>query len=154
MRLETTRFGEIEFNETDVIHIPNGLVGFNQFRQYIIIPHSENSPLFWLQSVENPSLAFVIIDPILFRPDYQVALDVADAQMLGIDDATKAVAYVIVVIPKDPQEMTANLLGPLVVNPETRIGKQIIMQDSPYTTRHRIIEEMKNAYSSPVNDKT
>ena len=154
MRLETTRFGEIEFTETDVIHIPNGLVGFNQFRRYIILPHSENSPLFWLQSVENASLAFVVIDPLLFRPDYQVALDVADAQMLGIDDATKAVVYVIVVIPKDPQQMTANLLGPLVINPETRIGKQIIMQDSPYTTRHNVIEEMKQAYSSPVDEKT
>ncbi|MFC2076560.1 flagellar assembly protein FliW [candidate division KSB1 bacterium] len=154
MRIETTRFGEIEFQETDIVHLPHGLVGFNQFLRYIIIPHSENSPLFWLQSVDDPGLAFVITDPLMFRPDYQVKLEVADAQLLGIDDTSKAVIYAIVVIPKDPQEMTANLMGPLVVNPETRMGKQIIMQDSPYTTRHYILEEMKQAYSSPVSDKT
>ena len=155
MKVETTRFGEIEFKETDVIHLPNGLVGFGQYRRYIIIPHSENSPLFWLQSVDDPGLAFVIIDPMFFRPDYQVVLDVSDAQAIGIEDISKAAVYAIVVIPSnDPPKMTANLMGPLVINPETRIGKQIIMQDSPYSTRHFILEEMKKAYATPVSDKT
>ena len=152
MRIETTRFGEIEFNETDVIHIPNGLIGFGQYRRFVILPHSENSPLQWFQSLDDSALAFVIIDPMFFRSDYQVVLDLSDSQLLGIDDLSKAVVYAIVVIPTEPSEMSANLLGPIVINPETRVGKQIIMQDSTYTTRHYILEEMKQTYTAPVNE--
>jgi len=154
MNIKTTRFGELKIKETDVIHLPNGLVGFSQYKRYVILPHAENSPLFWLQSLDDPALAFVIIDPLIFRPDYKVTLTPADVEVLGLDDASKAVVYAIVVIPGDPAKMTANLVGPLVINPETRIGKQVILQDSPYTTKHYILEEMKQAYSAPVSDGT
>ncbi|HLK57577.1 MAG TPA: flagellar assembly protein FliW [Chthonomonadaceae bacterium] len=141
----TSRFGTIEVEEDLIITLPEGLIGFEGCTRYVIVHHDENSAFRWLQSLEEPAAAFPIMEPGLFRPDYAPTLSDADARFLEITttDIPILVFSIITVPAGNPQQMTANLLGPIVVNGLTRRGKQVIAQDEGLTTRHRLVEELE-----------
>ena len=140
---QTTRFGEIEVDEDLVITLPNGIIGFEESRRYVVLHLQEKSPFRWLQSLDDGSLAFPIIDPWDFKPDYAPTISDADADQLKLDRDSPKLVFAIVTIPRqEPRRVTANLLGPLVINPVTRLGKQVIVTNEQYTTKHSIMEEM------------
>lgn len=143
MKLQTSRFGEIEVDESDVISLPEGLIGFPELVKYVILDHDTDSPFKWLQSLDDGSMAFVVISPLTFRPDYTVELTEDEIGPLGLSDAEDAVVSVIVTIPPDPKKMSANLKAPLVFNLKNRNGKQFIVRDPQYQTKHFIMEEIK-----------
>jgi flagellar assembly factor FliW len=146
--LETTRFGAIEVEEDLVIRIPEGLIGFEECRQFVVLHEDAASPFRWLQALDNGAIAFPVIDPWTFKPDYQPTITDLDAAALDLYEETPKLVFVIVTVPADkPQAMTANLLGPLVINPLTRRGRQVIVTDDEYTTRHGIVQEMSRAKS-------
>lgn len=143
LQVATTRFGTIEVEPDLVITFPEGLIGFEKFTQYTVVCTDERGALRWLQSLEEPSLAFPIILPGLFRPDYVPAITEQDASFLGLTPQIPAIVFAVVTVPPgNPRDMTANLLGPLVINPVSRIGKQVILQDERYTTKHRVMDEL------------
>jgi flagellar assembly factor FliW len=136
IKVTTTRFDEIEVDEKDVIELPAGLIGFPELKRYVILNHDENSPFKWLQSLDDGAIAFVIINPLLFRADYTVEVNEAEVSDLSIDKEQDAVISVIVTMPSDPQKMTANLKAPLIFNskkPERASGhiKQPRLYHSP-----------------------
>ena len=140
---ETTRFGEIEVDEDLVITLPNGIIGFEESRRYVVLHLHEKSPFRWLQSLDDGSLAFPIIDPWDFKPDYAPTISDADAVQLRINRDSPKLAFAIVTISRqEPRRITANLLGPIVINPATRLGKQVIVTDEQYTTKHSIMDEI------------
>ncbi|MEW6263494.1 MAG: flagellar assembly protein FliW [Thermodesulfobacteriota bacterium] len=140
MKIRTTRFGEMDIDPEATISTPGGLIGFPNEERYVLIRHSPDSPFFWFQAVDNPDLAFVIIDPALFKPDYQVPLPEALISALKADSPEEISVFVIVTIPRqDPQTMTANLLGPLVINTQARLGRQIVLDERQYSHRHPIM---------------
>ncbi len=142
-KVSTTRFSEIEVLEKDVIILPSGLIGFPELKQYILLDHDKGSPFKWLQSLDDGSIAFVLINPLLFKPDYSVEVteeEVADLEITAEEDA---VISVIITMPTNPQNMTANLKAPLVFNLKNRRGKQVILANPEYSTRHNIMEEVK-----------
>ncbi|MBW2092234.1 MAG: flagellar assembly protein FliW, partial [Deltaproteobacteria bacterium] len=123
-----------------LISIPGGLIGFSDQERYVIIEHKPESPFFWLQAVDRPDLAFVIASPYVFRRDYDVQVSKAVLTDLGIEEQQDMAIYVIVTIPHGrPQDMTANLLGPLIINTKSRIVRQIILDDDRYSHQHPII---------------
>jgi flagellar assembly factor FliW len=142
MQIKTTRFGTVELEEDKLIHFPLGLLGFETKQRYFIIDSDEAAPLRWLQCADQPELAFLVVEPGLFFPDYTFDLSAEDREMLQIEkgDADVVVAS-LVVIPDDPTQMTINLMGPLVMNPEKRLGKQVVLHDSNYSTRQRLIPD-------------
>ncbi len=143
MELETTRFGTIKVEEDNIITFPEGLVGLSQYKRFVLIPHGEETPFCWLQSVDEPSFALLVIDPWFFRPDYEVVLSDSDAERLQMQEETpKAVFATVTIPPGRPELMTANLLAPLVLNLSARCGWQVILDDERYQTRHPILEEM------------
>ncbi len=143
MELETTRFGTIKVEEDDIITFPEGLVGLSRYKRFVLIPHGGDSPFCWLQSVDEPSFALFVIDPWFFRPDYEVVLSDSEAERLQMtEDTLKAVFVTVTIPPGQPELMTANLLAPLVLNLSTRRGRQVILDDERYQTRHPILEEM------------
>lgn len=143
MKFNTSRFGEIEVDDDKIISMTEGLLGFQNIRRYVILDHAPDSPLKWLQAVDEPELAFIIMDPLFFKPDYRVHVSAGDLSDLMLDKAENAAVCVIITIPGDhPSEMTANLMGPIVINAEKRLAKQIVLYDGPYSTKHNIIEEM------------
>lgn len=142
MRLDTTRFGVLEVKEDDLIEFPAGIPGFPDMRKYVLIENSEGRIFHIMQSVDDPALAFVLIDPALFVADYkaEVATDEVAELQIGPDD--EAVVLAIVTVPRDnPAAMTANLQAPIVLNPRTRLGRQVVLADSPYGIRHPLLAE-------------
>jgi flagellar assembly factor FliW len=146
-KVKTTRFGEIDVKDKDIVMLPNGLIGFPELKQYVILDHDEKSPFKWLQSLDDGSIAFVLINPLLFKPEYTVEVSEAEVADLEIKDEKDAVISVIVTMPSNPQNMTANLKAPLVFNLKNRKGRQIILNNQEYTTRHNILEEVKKRAS-------
>ena len=153
VKVKTLRFGEMEVKKTDIIQLPKGLVGFPELKKFVMLDHDDNSPFKWLQSLDDGTLAFVLINPLLFRPDYLVEVNQPEVEDLNLTKEEDAVISVIVTMPTNPQNMTANLKAPLVFNLKNRKGKQIILNSSDYGTRHSIVEEMKK-YESQIEKES
>lgn len=143
MKVQTSRFGEIEVNESDVISLPEGLIGFPELTRYVLLDHDTDSPFKWLQSIDDGAMAFVVMSPLTFRPDYTVEVSEEEISVLTLSNPEDAVISVIVTIPVDPKKMSANLKAPLIFNLKNRLGKQVIVKDPQYQTKHFIIEEIK-----------
>lgn len=143
IRVETSRFGEITVEDQDVIELPAGLIGFPELKQYVLLDHDKDSPFKWLQSLSDGGIAFVLINPLLFKPEYTVEVNEAEVLDLGLESEEDAAISVIVTMPSDPQKMTANLKAPLVFNLQNRKGRQVILNNSEYTTRHNILDEVR-----------
>ena len=123
--------------------MPFGMLGFPEEKRYAIIQHKENSPFFWYQSVDDPALAFVITSPFFFVPDYSVSLDDAINQMSWDDERIeeKVELYVVVNIPNgSPNKMTANLIGPILINTDTFQALQMVVTDSPYSHKFPLLK--------------
>ncbi len=141
--IDSTRFGTIEVDEEAVITFSQGLFGFENYRRFVVLCLDEKSPFRWLQSMEEPSLAFVVIEPRHFMPDYAPTISDADAEALGLDEETPYLIFVVVTIPPGkPEQMTANLMGPIIVNAATRMARQVIVEDDGYSTKHSILAEL------------
>lgn len=140
MKFRTTRFGEIEYPEEVVITFPEGVLGYPQDKPYILLEHdTEGSPFKWLQSLSNPDLAFIVIDPAIVDPAYQYMIDVDTARLIGTDRPEDCAVIAIVNVPRNqPHLMTANLKAPLVVNAETRRGRQVVLSTQTYAISMRI----------------
>lgn len=128
-KINTTRFGEIEFKEEDIIHFEKGLPGFIQEKQFIIVQLESGNPLAFLQSVLNPDLAFVITNPFVYYQDYEFEIDEQIKEELEIKDIEDVSVWGILSIPDKFEKTTINLKGPLVINTRVKKGKQIILQD-------------------------
>jgi flagellar assembly factor FliW len=140
MEITTTRFGIVNVNDGSVLRVPGGIIGFSDQQRYVIIEHKPGSPFYWFQALDRPELAFVIIDPLLFKPDYEVHLSAALLGELQVEDPADVSIYVIVTIPQGrPQEMTANLIGPLVISTRARVARQIVLDDEAYSLRHPLM---------------
>jgi flagellar assembly factor FliW len=142
----TSRFGDLRVDEDLVIAMPHGLVGFERCRRFVVVTPDEKSSFRWFQSLDDGSIAFPIIEPRHFMPDYAPTISDSDGRLLGLTQETPKLVFAVVTVPKrDPRSMTANLLAPLIINAATRVGRQVIVTDDQYTTRHSIIEEMERA---------
>lgn len=134
MVIQTSRFGGIEVDDQRFLNFANGLLGFPNDREFALIQTGENSPFYWMQAVHRPELAFVVCDPRMFLPDYRVAIKADDLAQIGLADTGGSQVFVIV--NKVDEMLTANLQGPLVINVATRVGKQLVLSDKRYATRH------------------
>ncbi len=138
MKIMTTRFGEVDCPEADIIEFPEGLLGFEDMKRYILVDVPEFAPLRWLQSVEAPWLAFVLCDPTLLLSDYRVPVPKKDMETIGLASESQGFVYVILVVGGEDRPTTANLKGPVVFNFERRQAKQVVLAESGYSTRHPI----------------
>ncbi len=140
MKINTTRFGELEIDDTSIISFGKGLPGFPDEKRYVLLPHREDSPFLWLQSIENPELAFLVINPFEINRDYSYEIPDDIQTELGITDAEDIQTLALVTIrnEEEPPSVTVNLLGPLVINVEKRTGVQLILDPKRYDVRYRI----------------
>lgn len=134
MKTIQTRFGEVEYDPSHVLHFPEGLVGLDQLKNFLVMPNKKQGPLFWIQCVDDPAFAFVVTDPTNFFLDYLVAPDDREREKLGIDGQGECFALVIVSISED-KEITLNLSGPILYAPATNKALQVILEDPRYDTR-------------------
>jgi flagellar assembly factor FliW len=138
MEVKTTRFGVISIPDDRVITFPKGLLGFGSQRKYCLLEPGADSAFFWLQSVDEPSLAFVVTDPSLFFKEYTVPIK--PEQMVELKLGKLEDAQVFVIVNKVDESLTGNLQGPLVINTVTREGEQVVLADRRWTTRHTLVK--------------
>ena len=138
MKVNSTRFGTIEVKEDEILTFPEGLVGFAACKRFFIYNKEKNHPFFWLQSIDDPKLAFVIADPALFFPDYKISTRKQELAVIDAKGTKDLIICVLISISRDPFQMSANLQGPLVINTGNHKGKQLVLMDTSYNTRHTI----------------
>ena len=139
----TSRFGEIEIDEDTIIRFPSGVVGFPDAQNWVMFDGPDETPFQWLQDCDNPDLAFVLMDPLVINPDYTVFIAPSDLERLKLTSTDEAIVLVILTIPSDPTNMTANLLGPLVFNADKKLAAQIVQTDPSLTTKFPVFGEGK-----------
>jgi len=138
MKIQTSRFGELEVDERRLIRFEKGILGFPDQQRYALIQTGQDSGFYWLQAVDRADLAFVVCDPRLFVPEYRIPVKSEELERLGLSEVDEAQVFVIV--NKIDRVLTGNLQGPLVINVQTRQGKQMVLSDRRYTTRHPLME--------------
>ena len=137
MKVKTTRFGQIEVDRERVIHFPHGLLGFEEDNNFVLIQTNNEGNFFWLQSVDRAELAFVVCDPLLFVPDFQVPKKSEDFEKIGL--ASLDDAQVLIVVNKVDRTLTGNLQGPLVINARNCQARQLVLSEKKYSTRHLLL---------------
>ncbi len=137
MEVRTSRFGVIDIAEDRVITFPRGLLGFPSNTRYCLLQPGDDACFFWLQSVDEPELAFVVTDPTLFVPDYAVPIRSEQLESLGLSRLEDAQVFVIV--NKVGDELTGNMQGPLIINTIERTGEQMVLAEKRWTTRHPLL---------------
>ncbi len=124
-----TRFGEIEYDENKLLHFPCGLVGLPDLHNFIVMPNQNDGPLFWIQSVDNPEMAFVLTDPTNFFLDYKVLPEKEDREHLKIEEGDECLALAVVTVPED-LNITLNLAAPILYSPVQNRAIQVILDDA------------------------
>ena len=143
MRITTSRFGAIDLTEEDLIHFPEGLLGFNDLRNFVLLDDPNDEIFAWLQSCENGQIAFPVLEPELFVSNYKPTLSKSDFEVLQMVATDPMRYFAIVTIPQDPTQMTANLKAPLVINLKKRTGRQCVLQDNNLAIREPIFTRLQ-----------
>lgn len=151
MKVNTTRFGELEVKNEDVINFSEGLLGFEKLTKFFVVDPGDSTLILWLQSTEDESIAFPIIEPKIFKPDYIAKLLPADMNSVELESIAEAKIYSILTIPSDITTMSANLKAPIVINNQKNIARQIVLQDNKLSVKFEMYKELKSyivAYAS------
>src|SRR5690606_30972814 len=143
VKVKTTRFGELEVNSDDIVTFAEGLLGFENLKKYFVVDPGDSTLILWLQSTEDEKVAFPIIEPKIFKPDYIAKLLPADLNGLELDNLQSSKLYSILTIPVNVTETSANLKAPIVINSAKKIGKQIVLQDSKLSVKYEMYKDLK-----------
>ena len=155
MKMDTERFGELEVDKNDIVVFKEGLLGFEKFKKFFVVDPGDQTLILWLQSGEQREVAFPIIEPKIFKPDYVVKLLPAELAGLGLESIAHASIYCVLTIPKVVTEMSANLKAPIIINNQTRVAQQVVLQNSKLEVCYKMYQQLKNAiahYSIPTTE--
>ena len=143
-KINTLRFGELEIEEKDVIGFADGIPAFEDEHEFVVLPYEEGTPYMFLQSMMTPELAFLMTDPFVFFPDYSFELDDENMEKLAINSMDDVLVCTLISVPRSGvADMTTNLLAPVVINRHTMQARQIVLEKTQYTTKHRLFPEKK-----------
>ncbi len=140
MIIHSTRFGEIEIRDEHIIKFPSGLPGFPDETAFVLLPYQPESPFSFLQSATDNNLAFLTVDPFAFFKDYVFELDDQTVDELDLSEDNAPLIINIVAVPEKIENLTANLLAPIVINRQTRTGRQIVLEKTSYTTKEFVFK--------------
>jgi len=138
VKIQTTRFGELEVADDRIIAFPRGVLGFDQLRSYLLMDHGD-TPIKWLQSTEDPDVAFMVVDPFLFFPDYVPDISPVEKKLIDIKDPSEVAIMAIMNVQQDRDPpITLNLQAPLIFNAARMTGFQIVMEKSKFGVREAV----------------
>jgi len=142
MQLQTKKFGEITVNEEDILFFPEGLPGFEHVKKFTLLGRQGmDSLFFWLQSIDEPDLSFVVTDPFAAKPDYFVDAEDSETEQLQLQKAEDVLTLAIVTVPENVKKTSINLKAPVLINLKNNIGKQIIMKNETFPVKYYIMNE-------------
>lgn len=138
MEISTKACGKVELNPDNILTFERGIFGFEGQSRYVLLGKSDDM-LFWLQSIEDEEVAFVVINPQLVIPEYQPEIQIDDLTDLEADEnSLDLLVYAIVVVPEEIKKMTANLKAPIVINIKNKKGKQIVLNNDKYKIKEPV----------------
>ncbi len=145
-KVDTVRFGEIDVEEDKIVHFEQGIPAFEDEHEFIVIPYDAESPYYFMQSLSTPDLAFLLTVPFVFFPEYEFELDDISLKELGIKHQEEVLLYVLITIPGGKvEDMTANLMAPVVINTTNMQARQVVLERSGYMTRHRLFPKKEES---------
>ena len=139
VKLSTSNFGNLSIEKENIITFEQGLLGFEELKQFAIIAVEECLPFEWLVSLEDPMVAFPILNPTLFFSDYKPSLSKDDLVLLDIKKEKDVEMFCIVTLGKKPEDVTLNLKGPILINMKNKIGKQVVLTEDYYSLNQQLI---------------
>ncbi len=144
MEVGTKALGKVGIDPQEILKFSDGLYGFHEFHEFILLSGKEESVFRWLQSVEEPDLAFIIVKPeTILKNAYAPGVVAADLEALQVKSVSECDVYLIVTIPENhPEKMTANLQGPVLIHKEKKIGRQVISTNDNHPVRLPILDQM------------
>lgn len=158
MKIHTSRFGVVEATPDDVIDFPEGLLGFNSLHKFVLLDDPTDDIFAWLQSCEEPAIAFPVLEPELFASTYSIQLTRHDLEGLKLQTQEGVRSFVIITIPQDPTQMTANLKAPIVINVARRTARQCVLQDNQLAIREPIFSRLQQRVvanpQSPIKNQS
>lgn len=131
----------IEYSDADVIGFEAGVPGFEGLKKFLLTMNPEHEPFVWLYSIDNPNIRFLMVNPLLFRPDYSPNMHKEQITDLQVDHPDDLMLFVIVTLNPNPKLSTVNMAGPILINIKRKIGKQVILDDARYSIRERMMPE-------------
>lgn len=149
MRLETSRFGEIDVDEGAILTFTQPIIGFQEFRRFLLIEADDANSVSWLQSVDAGDLAFILMDPRQVVPDYEVKLSKHEMTELAVSSVDELQVFTLVVVPPDRSQVRTNLKAPILINTKLRLGKQTILDKSNYPVQYFLAQNRQEAEESP-----
>lgn len=152
VNINTSRFGELQVNKEDILDFPDGLLGFENLKNFFIVDPGDSTLILWLQSTEKESVAFPIIEPKIFNPEYIAKLVPTDLQSIELESTSHAKIYTILTIPTDISKMSANLKAPIVINNAKKLARQIVLQNSKLNVKFEMYLELKKHIVGYVSD--
>ncbi|WP_199616758.1 flagellar assembly protein FliW [Paenibacillus alkalitolerans] len=144
MKIHTSRFGAIEIDETGIYTFPAGVPGFEYCKQYVLLQPSQDMPFCYLQSVENGDLAFLVTDPFLYYHNYEFQLSESQQIELKITQTEEIAIWSVVTVPASLQDATLNLKAPIILNVREKQGKQVILHETDYGTKHPLLPPVRS----------
>jgi flagellar assembly factor FliW len=136
LTVQTATFGAIEVPENKILRFDEGIPGFPHIHRFAMLEFEELKPFGYLQSLDDPPVAFLVVNPFLFQPSYQFELGETDARSLQAQKLDDVSVFVVATIPEDASDATINLMAPVLINEKSRCGRQVILLDSNYSVRH------------------
>ena len=151
LKILTNRFGEIEAAADRVITMEKPVLGFEGHREFIVVETDDLAPFAWLQSLSDPELAFLVVNPALFFPDYLIEVNRREVADIEAGDNSALEIFVIVTIGASADETTVNLQGPIVINTDSRKAKQLVLANSDYSVRQTLQQRMPAGETSEIS---
>lgn len=152
MIVKSMKLGEVEVPDDKLITLERPILGFENLKQFCLVEMKELVPFLWLQSVEEPAISFLVVNPRIFFPDYKIEINPKEIAELRVARVESVETYVVVTLNRRPEEITANLQGPILINTENNLAKQLILVNSDYQVKHSILEALDA--QNPVVEKT
>ena len=145
MDLETTRFGTVTVDESAIITFTHPIIGFQNFRRFVLMPGPQGSRVNWLQSTESGELAFILMNPEEVVPGYEVDIGPHELAELAVESVDELDVFTLVVVPSDPKQTRTNLKAPILINAAKGLGKQTILEKSSYPIQFILAQAQNEA---------
>lgn len=141
--IQTTRFGQVQFQASDLLTFSDGILGFADLKKFVLLDDPNDDIFAWLQSCDEPSIAFPVLEPELFSEKYNITLAKSDLEAIKKPNLEGTRLFCIITIPDDPVQMTANMKAPVVINIEQRLARQCVLQDNHLAIREPIFSKLQ-----------
>ncbi|MCR8926443.1 flagellar assembly protein FliW [Priestia megaterium] len=140
MKISTSYHGDIEIDNQQTLTFNQGIPGFLEETEFVILPLPEAEAFQVLQSIQTKEIAFIITDPFQFFLDYDFQLEPQEIEKLQLQQVEDAAVYVLLTMSNSVEKITANLQAPVIINTKKQLAKQVILMNPAYETKHRLFE--------------